>query len=254
MKHGLTQDERRARARVVCAGVGLGLAALGVAVWLARPTRESTGAFARDAAKLEAAQAPTAEVAPGVATLEEVHLYGVPGGSLVDDLDELGMTLSETTASIPEGAMFASGATGAPESALRANAIVLHGRLFSPNHERDEAAAGSMARRALDRGARAGGVDAHAARADDYNETVVKQASFRSCWEANPGASGKVSLKIVVHPARGVVSVYPVAASQIPDVVVSCVAAKARSLPLRVPPDAGPRTFDVSSSYSRQIM
>jgi hypothetical protein len=246
MKHGLTQDERRARARVVCVIAGFALAVLGVVLWLTRPAREPTSTSARGATTLEAAPA----LAAGVETLDEVDLYGARAGT---EVDAFGMTLPETAASIPEGAMFETDATGAPESAARAGAIVQHGALFSAGHARDEAAASSKALRAPERGARAGSADPRAARADDYNETVVKRASFRACWEASPGATGKVSVKIVVDPAGGV-SVYPVAAPQVPDIVVSCVAARARSLPLRVPADGGPRTFDVSSSYSRQIM
>ena len=244
MKHGLTQDERRARARVVCAIVGFALAILGVVLWLTRPVRESTPANARGDAP-----APMAKTAAGVRMLDEVDVYATRTPRAVD---EVGMTLPERTASIPEGEMFELDATRAPESA-RADAIVRHGALPSASRARDEAEAGFKARRALEQRARPAGADARAARADDYNETVVKQASFRSCWEASPGASGKVSVKIVVDPAGGI-SVYPVAGSQVPDVVVSCVAARARRLPLRVPPDGGPRTFDVSSSYSRQIM
>jgi hypothetical protein len=241
MKHGLSRDERRARARVVCAGVGLALAAAGGALWLARPARHDTWAGAVRAAELEPAQAPTVAVmAPA-----ELPLYDFRGGR---DADELGMALPDTTLSIPEGAMFEPGAIGAAESALHADAIVRHAAPFSPDRERDEEAAASRARRALARGARAGGADALGAHADDHNETVVKRASFRSCWEASPSASGKVNLEIVVDPARGV-SVHPVAAPGIPDIVVSCVAARARSLPLRVPPDGGPRSFNVSSSY-----
>jgi hypothetical protein len=250
MKHGLTQDERRVRARVACAGIGLGLVILGVALWIARPTHGRSWTGEHWGAKLEAAtlEAPAA----GVATLEEVRLYGVPG-SQDEDLDGIEMTLPETTANLPEGGMFGAGEPGAPEGAARAGAIVRHGGLFSPPGARDDEAAGARARRTLERGARTGGVDARAARADEQNEALVKRTSFRSCWEAHPGAAGKVSVKIVVDPTRGV-SAYPVAASEVPEAVVSCVTARARSLPLHVPPDGGPRSFDVSSSYAPQVM
>jgi len=229
MKHGLTRDERRARARVVCACVGVALVAAGAALCLAHSSRHVTRAEAGTAAKLDAAPVHTAEVMP----LEEALLYGSDGGAEVDDLDAIEMELPDTVPSIPEGGMFKPGAPRATQSALHASALV--------RHEGPSSAA------------RVGGVKALAARADDYNETLVKRASFRSCWEASPGASGKVSLDIVVDPARGV-SVHPVAAPEIPDVVVACVAARARILPLRAPPDGGPRTFNVSSSYVRPSM
>jgi len=239
MKHDLSRDERRARARVVSAGVGLALAAAGVSLWLAHPARHDTWLQAGKDAH-EAAPAPVEAVTtPGEAPFYAFHEER--------EADEPGATLPETTASIPEGAMFDPATSGAAESALHADPIVKHGMPVSPGRAGDEAAAW-RSRHARAHGSQEAGATVRSARADDDNEAVVKRASFRSCWERSPGADGKVSLAIVVDPARGV-SARPVAAPGVPEDVVRCVTERARSLPLRVSPDSGPRSFAVSSSY-----
>jgi len=251
MKHDLNRDERRARARAVSAGVGLGLGAIGVTLWLAHPMRHDTWAHARAETKLDTALAPAAQVT----TLDEAEIDGIlrhDKAGEIHKLDTDGMTLRNITPIIPYGAMFDWEAAGAKASVQHADASARHGGLLPASRQREEAAAGSRAHRTLAREARAGG-GVRAARADDYNEMVVKRASFRSCWEADASASGKISLQLVVDPAGGV-RVSRVAASEAPDSVVSCVTARARNLPFRVPSDGGPRTFDVSSSYSRQLM
>jgi hypothetical protein len=112
-----------------------------------------------------------------------------------------------------------------------------------------------MGRRAVpeEKGEAHVGEAAVAALADARNERIVKQASFRACWEDSPGASGRIGLRIVVDSGGGV-SVHAVPGPLVPETVVSCAATRARGLALRIPLGSGPRTFEISSSFAPQLM
>ena len=119
MEHELSRDERRARARVVCAGLGLALAATGATLWAVHPPRHRTSVDVE--IEHEPARAPIV----AMTTPEEVPFYAFQE---MRAAGEPGMTLPETTASIPEGEMFDPGTREVAESALRADAIGGAGR------------------------------------------------------------------------------------------------------------------------------
>jgi hypothetical protein len=254
MKHTLSGEQRRRIARLACAGFGVGVAAIGGAWALSRPRAEVAVYGAVLGAQTPEVAVVLPPFGPNVVTLDEVHIDGVRGGAIEDDVDVLG----EPDVAIPSASMLPLPTPTIAELAPE-QLDATHGRGPTPwSSARPNSVSGGLAAqdRHAPREARHD-VDAHevaiAALADARNERVVKQASFRPCWEQSPGASGRVALRIVVDPVRGV-SAFAIPNLQVPESVVRCVLNRARSLALRVPPGGGPRSFDISSSFAPQLL